>query len=414
MRPSHCIRNRGNNNTSVRARRNSKGAGAADRREFLLSSSVVVAGGALSLYAAGLPPNQTGYDDTWRGFTEHHKPKRIIGIEEHWNSKELADIGTEWREKTGSQVESTPDVMRASLAAALRKLGDFDNARFAAMDEAGISMQVLALSSPGLQGVDGAERAIALAKTTNDHQAEIIRKYPRRFAGFAALPTQDGKAAADELERSIKQLGFCGAMIHGTTNWRYLDGPEYSVLWESALALKVPIYLHVTDPSPSVRTMYDGHPELAGATWAWGVETATHALRIIGAGVFDDFPGAILILGHLGESLPYLIGRIDEGYGPGPARGRKLKKKMSDYIRENVLVTTSGLYRPEALVCAVQAMGADRVLYADDYPFVDTKLALATFDAVPLSESDREKIFHLNAERWLGLPAGAVAKRSES
>jgi 2,3-dihydroxybenzoate decarboxylase len=271
------------------------------------------------------------------------------------------------------------------------------------MDEFGISMQVISTGSPGIQGYGDAATAVAKAKQINDSQAEIIRTYPGRFAGFAGLPTQDPKAAADELERAVKQLGFKGAMIQGSTNWEYLDEKKYWVIWERAEALEVPIYLHVQEPSFDTAKMYEGHPELTGATWAWGVEGATHALRIINSGVFDAFPKATLILGHLGESLPFLLGRLDEGYLMAAKSERKLKKTLSEYIRSNLLVTTSGLYRPEALLCAIAAMGEDRVLYAMDYPFVQPKASIDCFESAQMSDKVREKVSHLNAERWLKL-----------
>jgi 2,3-dihydroxybenzoate decarboxylase len=272
------------------------------------------------------------------------------------------------------------------------------------MDQYGIDMQVLALGSPGLQALDDRAMAIDLAKKTNDYQAGVIQKHPDRFAGFAALPTQDPKAAADELERTVTQMGFKGAMIQGHTNWEYLDAQKYWVIWERAASLEVPIYLHINDPSADSKKMYEEYPQLAGSMFGWGVEAAMHALRIISSGVFDTYPKATLILGHLGESLPYLLGRLDEGYRALAAvDSKKLKKSYSEYIRENLLVTTSGLYRPEALVCAISAMGPDRVLYSTDYPFVDLKESVELFDKTPMSDEVREKVSHLNAERWLRL-----------
>ena len=326
------------------------------------------------------------------------KVKRIA-IEEHWANQELNDLRTEWGKRTGYPITVDPKAIGYSFP----RSADFEKFRIPFMDEFGISMQVISTGSPGVQGYADARTAVAKAKLINDAQAEIIRKYPGRFAGFAGLPTQDPKAAADELERAIKQLGFKGAMIQGSTNWEYLDETKYWVIWERAAALEAPIYLHVQEPSFDSAKVYAGHPELTGATWAWGVETGTHALRIINAGVFDVFPKATLILGHMGESLPYLLGRLDEGYFMAAKSGRKLQKPLSEYVRSNVLVTTSGLYRPEALICAINAMGADRVLYSMDYPFVQPKASIDCFERTPMSDSDREKISHLNAERWLKL-----------
>lgn len=322
-----------------------------------------------------------------------------IAIEEHWTSKELVLAGEQrprsWLAET--RLPTSPEK--------LRSLADVGALRLSDMDKAGIAMQVVAVgSSPAIQALTDASAAVSLAKKSNALLAEMIRKHPDRFAGFAALPTQDPRAAADELERAVKRLGFKGAMIQGRTNGECLDDRKYWVLWENAAALEAPIYLHPADPPPDIMKMYDGRPELLGNTWAWGVETATHALRIVGSGVFDAFPKATLILGHLGESLPYLLGRFDEGYSSVAPAYKTLKKKtISAYIRENILVTTSGLYQPEALVCAISAMGADRVLFATDYPWVDTPLAVEAFDKTPMSDAVREKVSYRNAQRWLRL-----------
>jgi 2,3-dihydroxybenzoate decarboxylase len=269
------------------------------------------------------------------------------------------------------------------------------------MDAHGIAMQVVAAGA--VPALPDASEAVDMAKRRNDRFAELIGKHPDRFAGFAALPLQAPAAAADELERAVKQLGFKGTMISGLPNCEYLDAQRYRVLWERSAALGVPIYIHPADPSPDIMKMYDGRPELLGNTWAWGVETATQALRVIGGGIFDAFPKATVILGHLGESLPFLLGRLDEGYSTVAPKYKTLRKTLSSYIKENVLVTTSGLYQPEALQCVINAMGADRILFADDYPHVSTQLALEIFERTPMSNGDREKICHLNAERWLRL-----------
>jgi 2,3-dihydroxybenzoate decarboxylase len=327
-----------------------------------------------------------------------------IAIEEHWGNQELSDLRVEWGKRTGYPTTVDPKAIGYSFP----RTPDFEKFRIPFMDEFGIAMQVISTGSPGVQGYEDAATAVTKAKKINDEQAEIIRKYPGRFAGFAGLPTQDPKAAADELERSVKQLGFKGAMIQGATilgatKWEYLDDTKFWVIWERAAALDVPVYLHVQEPSFDSAKVYSGHPELTGSTWAWGVETGTHALRIINAGVFDAFPKATLILGHLGESLPYLLGRLDEGYAMAAKSGRQLKKPLSEYVKSNVLVTTSGLYRPEALLCAIAAMGEDRVLYSMDYPFVHPKASIECFEKTPMNDQVREKVAHLNAERWLKL-----------
>lgn len=368
------------------------------RREFLGKAAVaammvpaVLGAGSGNIGAQGQASGDVG--DKARA-----KIKKIA-IEEHWANQELNELRIEWGKRTGYPTTVDPKAIGYSFP----RTPDFEKFRIPFMDEFGIAMQVISTGSPGVQGFADAQSAVAKAKKINDAQAETIAKYPGRFAGFAGLPTQDPKAAADELERAVKQLGFKGAMIQGSTNWEYLDAEKYWVIWERAAALEVPIYLHVQEPSFDSAKVYAGHPELTGATWAWGVETGTHALRIINAGVFDAFPKATLILGHLGETLPYLLGRLDEGYVMAAKSGRKLQKRLSDYVRSNILVTTSGLYRPEALVCAISAMGEDRVLYAMDYPFVQPKDSIDCFESTPMSDEVREKISHLNAKRWLKL-----------
>jgi 2,3-dihydroxybenzoate decarboxylase len=367
------------------------------RREFLGKAMVAAAAApvllAASKNAGAQARGQSAASD--KGMPRVKK----IALEEHWGNQDLNALRIEWGKRTGYPDTVDPRAIGYAFPRGL----DFDKFRIPFMDEFNIAMQVLSTNSPGIQGFAEAGKAVAMAKKINDEQAEIIRNHPGRFAGFAALPTQQPKAAADELERSVKQLGFKGAMIQGSTNWEYLDEQKYWVIWERAAALEVPIYLHVQEPSFGSAKLYVGHPELTGATWAWGVETGTHALRIINAGVFDAFPKATLILGHLGESLPYLLGRLDEGYTMAAKSGRKLQKRLSEYVRGNVLVTTSGLYRPEALLCAIAALGEDRVLYSMDYPFVQPKASVDCFDNTPMSDAVREKVAHLNTERWLRL-----------
>jgi 2,3-dihydroxybenzoate decarboxylase len=308
------------------------------------------------------------------------KPKvKRIAIEEHWTSEDVRLA------------------IKRPKAGNTEKQADLGEIRLAAMDAAGITMQIIANSS--YQEIEDAATAVNLVKKNNDHLAEIIARRPDRFAGFAALPTQDPKAAADEFERAVKQLGFKGAMIEGQdhANWEFLDSQKFRGLWERAAALEAPIYLHPNSPPPGTFKLIDGHPELQSMKWAGCVYSATQALRIIGSGVFDAFPKAQLILGHLGELLPYWLGRLDQGRNDW----KTTKKPPSAYIRENILISTSGLYYPEALICAINAVGADRILFATDYAEGDSKLAVEFFEKTPMSEADREKIYHVNAERWL-------------
>jgi len=368
-----------------------------DRREFLGKATLA----ALTVPALLQAGSATGKaQDTSSSVTPSTGTKKMkrISVEEHWGNKELVDIRNQWYARTGTPAYNDPKVNPEVFP----RVMDIEKWRIPLMDESGITIQVLSTSSPAIQGIPDTATAIATAKRTNDEMAEKIRKYPGRFAGLACVPTQDPKAAADELERAVKQLAFRGAMIQGHTGGEYLDDKKFWVLWERSEALGVPIFLHVTEPMREMRKIYEGHPELLGPMWCWVVEAATHSLRIVGAGVFDDFPKATLILGHLGETLPYMLGRLDEGYAM-TFHPVKLKKPFSEYIRSNIMVATSGKYKPEALICAINAMGADRILFAADYPWVTPKESVELVERTPISTEDKEKIYHLNAERLFKL-----------
>lgn len=317
-----------------------------------------------------------------------------IAIEEHWTNPALMKI----RQEYDARIKSPLKMTKEFLINFGKKGVDFENMRIPTMDKYDIAIQIISTGSPGVQGTTDKNRAISLAKEINNLQAEIISKYPTRFAGFAALPLQDPKAALEEFERAVTKLGFKGAMVQGHCNGEYLDQQKFWNLWELAEALEVPIYLHVTDPLSDQIRIYEGYPEMLGASWGWVVETATHALRIIYSGLFDTFPKATLILGHLGETLPYQLLRFDEGYEQA-IKTRKLKKPISSYIKENILVTTSGWFKPSSLRCAIDVMGADRVLFATDYPFVDTGLAVKMIEDTPLSDQEKVNIYYLNAKR---------------
>jgi 2,3-dihydroxybenzoate decarboxylase len=367
------------------------------RREFLAKTALaavavpaILQGGLKTGHAAGEPSGSLIKEST--------KKIKKICIEEHWANQSMVKWRTEWVARTGFPLTMDPK----NSPNVWPRLPDFEKWRLPLMDEVGVTMQVLSTGSPGIQGFPDAASAISEAKRINDEQAEIIRKYPGRFAGFAALPTHDPKAAADELERSVKQLNFKGAMIHGHTLGEYLDLPKYWAIWERAEALGAPIYLHPTEPIKDQIKIYEGRPEFLGPAWNWGVETGTHALRIICGGVFDAFPKATLILGHMGEMLPYMTTRIDEGYVM-TFKKTKLKKWPSDYIKENIVITTSGKYSPAAMLCAIKEMGADRIIFAGDYSWVSPKEAVEHLERTGISDADKEKIYHLNAERWLKL-----------
>ena len=228
-----------------------------------------------------------------------------------------------------------------------------------------------------------------------------IAKRPDRYSGFAHLPMQDPVAAADELERSMRELGLSGAMINGHTNGQYLDHPSLHPFWERAEALGAVIYLHPADPVVPSRAL-DGHTGLRRATWEWGFETGSHALRLVFGGVFDRFPRAKVMLGHLGETLPYLLWRFDSR---AKLYGVKLAEPPSQYIKRNIMVTTSGMCSAEPLACALAALGHDRVMFAADYPFEQAEEAAHFIDGTPLDEKLRNDICFNTAARVLKLPA---------
>ncbi len=240
--------------------------------------------------------------------------------------------------------------------------------------------------------------------------AEQIHRHPDRFAGFAALPLQNPVAAIAELERAVTQLGFVGALINGHTNGAYLDEHPYWGIWERAEQLGVPIYLHPADSPADQMKIYQGYPGLRSATWNWTVETATHALRIICSGIFDAFPRAIMVLGHMGEALPYVLKRIDDGWG-GTPQSKHLQHLPSYYIKNNVMITTSANCSPEALNCALSAVGTDHLLFSTDYPYASMEHTTRFVETAPISEMDREKIFHVKC-RALAQTAIAVQDAS--
>ena len=279
---------------------------------------------------------------------------------------------------------------------------DLGEKRLAHMDAAGIDVQVLSFGSPGPQAF-AAETAIPMARDANDRLFEAVKAHPDRFAGFAALPTADPAAAADELERAVRKLGLKGAMIHGHTQGSFLDERKYWVIFERAQALDVPIYLHPTLPHPdAIKAYFQGYEDLARAGWGFAVYTSCHFLRIVFAGVFDAYPDLKIILGHLGEGLPFAMHRLDDHTGRSAAR-RGLQRTPLQYLKDNLLVTTSGNWYEPAFLCTMAALGADNILFAVDWPYEPNTAGIAFLKKLSISDRDREKIAYLNAERILRL-----------
>lgn len=318
---------------------------------------------------------------------------RVVGLEEHFVTVELAAYGA------GTAKLAQPSIW----AEASRRLLDLTGERLEVMDAAGLDVQVLSLNSPGIQAETDPTVAVKAAAAVNDLTAATISEHPTRFAGFAALPLQDPTAAADELERAVRDLGLKGALVNAHTQGRYLDHPSLRVVWERAEGLDVPLYLH---PATGVDAadVLTGHPELIGPMWSWGLDTSSHVLRLIFGGVFDDFPGAKLLLGHMGEGLPFVLWRLDSRWGFHDHQGIELKRGVpSAYLRENLYITTSGVCSSAPLLCALLALGSDHILFGTDYPFEDAETATTFLATAPVSEADRAKIAHLNAERLLGV-----------
>jgi 2,3-dihydroxybenzoate decarboxylase len=283
-----------------------------------------------------------------------------------------------------------------------RRLLDLDDVRLAEMDRHGIEFVILSLQSPAVQSVTDPQRATELARKANDVLKQVVSNRPDRFAGFAALPMQDPDAAIIELRRAVKDLGFKGAMVNGFSQIGdartvvYLDDPRYSVFWATLEELDVPLYLHPRNPLPSREPVYDGHPWFMGSPWAFGVETAIHALRLMASGLFDRHPSLNIILGHLGEGLPYSVWRLDHRIRQRPC-GIPAKREMAHYLGSNFYLTTSGNFRTPTLIDAIMEVSSDRILFSVDYPFETTLDAVDWFDHLHLSARDLLKIGRNNA-----------------
>lgn len=279
----------------------------------------------------------------------------------------------------------------------LGKLLDTGEKRLKDMDAAGIDVQVLSLTSPGVEQFDPA-LGTPLARHSNDRLAAVIHRYPGRFLGLAALAPNDPHAAAKELERAVKELGFIGWKTHSNYGGAYLDDRNYWPILERAEQLGVPIYLHPTVP---IMQEFAGYGfALAGAPFGFGLDTSLCLMRLIYGGVFDRYPRLQVILGHLGEGLPFLLQRIDFAYVRpwfDPDARPDLQKKPSDYFRENVFVTTSGNYLGAAFACTVDAVGIDRILLATDYPYEDSQECVRFLEGLPLAEQDRSRVYSQNA-----------------
>lgn len=287
---------------------------------------------------------------------------------------------------------------RAALTDALT---DRANRRIAAMDEAGIDIFVLSHTSPGVQIEAEAATAIRLARSANEYLQSQVALHPDRYRAFAHLAMQDVGEACNELNRCVTEFGFLGALINGNTNGVYLDDTRYYPFWECVLELGVPVYVHPADPYVQPNVL-DGYRDMQGAVWGWSTDNSSHFLRLVLSGLFDRYPALTFILGHMGETLPYFAWRISKRIAD-TATAKRIAKKPSEYFRSNLLVTTAGCCQDSALLCAIAEMGEDRVLFSVDYPYENATEAAEWIDRAPVTDAQREKICHLNAERALKL-----------
>ncbi|HTZ35467.1 MAG TPA: amidohydrolase family protein [Stellaceae bacterium] len=313
----------------------------------------------------------------------------IIALEEHYFDAEVK------QHIKGLDATSAPRIVE--------RLDDVGALRIKEMDEAGIDLQVLSHANPSLQKIDAAT-AVPLARRVNDRLAATVRAHPDRFAAFAALPTADPAAAADELERCVARLGFKGAMIHGTTGGVFHDDPRFWPIYERAQALDVPIYIHPGIPHPAVIEAYykdyvEKFPSILRAAWGFTAETATQGVRFVLSGVFEKYPGLKIILGHLGEGLPLYLWRINMGF----ARDGRGGTWFRDTFSEHFWVTTSGFFSDAALLHCIQEIGIDRVLFSVDYPFVENPPGAQWAERLPLAAADKTKVLSGNAKRLLRL-----------
>jgi 2,3-dihydroxybenzoate decarboxylase len=362
------------------------------RREFLKGATL--AAGANAAGAFALETQNQVTPDAGKG-------KRVgkIALEEHFMAPDFVDYFAE------TYPNISPEIAKRGLAALL----DLGDERIAIMDRHQIDLVVLSLAGPGVQVEKDAAVAVKKSKSVNDFLAGAIQKHPGRFGGFAHLAMQNPAEAANELERCVRELGFQGAMINGQTSGEYLDLDKYSVFWERVAALEAPIYLHPGNPldHPAV---YGGHPELWGPVCSWAFETGAHALRLVFAGVFERYPKARLILGHMGETLPLNLWRFDSRWPISHRGSMTLAEAPSFYIKRNIAITTSGVCSDVSLRCGLDAMGNDNVMFSVDYPFEKTELAAQFIENAKVSEEVRLKVASGNARRILRFEKEAATR----
>lgn len=325
---------------------------------------------------------------------------RVVALEEHFiNPAILAQLDGHALPKQNALLGQMQTPWR-------EKLSDLNAGRIGNMDACGITMQVLSLAGIGAEALTG-ESACCYARAANDDLARKIAERPDRFAGLAHLPVTEPEASSEELERCITELNFRGVMISGTTQGLFLDDPKFSPILAKAEQLGVPLYIHPGLPPEAVMDAYYGGlpgplgSMLAAGGWGWHSETAIHVLRLVLSGTLDRFPGLQLIVGHMGEMLPVMMGRIDDMFGQMSAPF--LKRRVSETILDQVSITTSGIFTLAPFLSALMTFGADRILFSVDYPFSPSERGQTFLEMLPVSPADKAKIAHGNADRLLRL-----------
>lgn len=334
---------------------------------------------------------------------------RKIATEEAWTIPEVADALRAVVKRGGRNLDlklltSIYDPPAGTSPRFLPQLLDIDKLRLAEMDAAGVDMHLLSLTAPGVQ-MFSADVGTALARLSNDRLAEIVRRHPTRFAALASFAPQDTRAATKEMERAINTLKLNGFIVNSHTENAYLDQPRFWPILEAAQALDAPLYIHPRAPSDGMAGPFRDY-RLEGAVWGYGVEVGTHAVRLMLSGVLDRFPRLRIVLGHMGEALPFWLWRLDFMGAPGArAAGRPNQLKPSEYFRRNFAITTSGVEDPVALRFCIDKIGIDSIMWAIDYPYQPTAPAVAFLESAPASEKERAQIAHSNAERLFRIGA---------